>query len=156
MYVLVDANNAIKKFPYSITELRKDNPQTSFPEKITSDTLKGFNVFKVKEQPAPNYDDLTHDRNHGGIKFENGEWKENWVITEASAAEKAARLAAREVSLAVAAREQRNQLLVESDWTQLSDTPGQIKAAYVQYRQALRDLPTQPGFPGSINWPQKP
>lgn len=156
MYVLVDQNNSVKKFPYSIKELRKDNPQTSFPDVVSDETLKAFNVFKVQEQPAPGYDDLSQDRNHGGVKLENGVWKENWIITNVSDAEKAARIAARNLSLADAARAQRNQLLTDCDWTQLSDSPGQVKAAYVQYRQALRDVPAQSGFPGSINWPQKP
>jgi gentisate 1,2-dioxygenase len=53
------------------------------------------------------------------------------------------------------ARTQRNNLLSESDWTQVADAPVD-KAAWATYRQALRDISSQEGFPISINWPIKP
>jgi hypothetical protein len=62
--------------------------------------------------------------------------------------------------LAEQARNHRNQLLADSDWTQLSDARaamGAEKAAeWDSYRQALRDITAQPGFPTSIVWPAKP
>jgi hypothetical protein len=53
------------------------------------------------------------------------------------------------------ARAQRNQLLTASDWTQVADAPVD-KAAWATYRQALRDIPQQEGFPTVIVWPDKP
>ena len=62
--------------------------------------------------------------------------------------------------LAEQARAHRNQLLAESDWTQLPDARaamGAAKAAeWDAYRQALRDVPEQAGFPANIVWPVKP
>jgi hypothetical protein len=62
--------------------------------------------------------------------------------------------------LAEQARAHRNQLLSESDWTQLPDARaamGVEKAAeWDAYRQALRDVPEQAGFPADIVWPVKP
>jgi len=58
--------------------------------------------------------------------------------------------------LAEAARAKRNQLLAASDWTQLPDIPEAIKLAWQPYRQTLRDVPEQPGFPQDIQWPEKP
>lgn len=52
-------------------------------------------------------------------------------------------------------REQRNKLLAECDWTQLADSPVD-KAAWATYRQALRDVPAQAGFPWEVTWPTKP
>lgn len=52
-------------------------------------------------------------------------------------------------------RNQRNQLLTESDWTQVADAPVD-QAAWATYRQALRDIPQQEGFPTDIAWPTKP
>jgi len=54
--------------------------------------------------------------------------------------------------------EQRNHLLVDSDWTQLPDSPltTEQKAAWATYRQELRDVTAQEGFPGSIQWPVAP
>lgn len=58
--------------------------------------------------------------------------------------------------VASAVRLDRNRLLAETDWSQAADTPQAIKDKYVSYRQALRDIPQQPGFPGNITWPTKP
>src|SRR6056297_3742464 len=53
------------------------------------------------------------------------------------------------------ARTQRDALLAETDWTQVADAPVNAQA-YAEYRQALRDIPQQSGFPGDIDWPAKP
>ena len=52
-------------------------------------------------------------------------------------------------------RQQRNLLLAESDWTQLADAPVD-QAAWTTYRQALRDVPAQVGFPEAVVWPVAP
>jgi len=52
-------------------------------------------------------------------------------------------------------RTQRDALLKESDWTQVADAPVD-QSAWANYRQALRDLPEQEGFPQEVVWPQKP
>ena len=56
------------------------------------------------------------------------------------------------------ARAQRDKLLLDTDWTQTLDAPidEDTKAAYRAYRQALRDVPDQDGFPRSIIWPELP
>tara|TARA_B100001287_G_scaffold179213_1_gene151107 strand:- start:73 stop:405 length:333 start_codon:yes stop_codon:yes gene_type:complete len=52
-------------------------------------------------------------------------------------------------------RKQRNNLLIECDWTQGADVPDTIKTAWVSYRQALRDV-TKQSDPDNITWPTKP
>ena len=54
------------------------------------------------------------------------------------------------------ARTQRDALLVESDWAVLPDAPVADEQAWKDYRQALRDVPQQTGFPTDIDWPTKP
>jgi len=58
-------------------------------------------------------------------------------------------------ALATAARNKRNALLTESDWTQVADAPVD-QTAWATYRQALRDVPAQTGFPENIDWPAVP
>lgn len=55
-------------------------------------------------------------------------------------------------------RETRNRLLLMSDWTQLADAPltEEQKQAWSVYRQELRDLPNNPGFPDGFDWPVQP
>jgi hypothetical protein len=59
---------------------------------------------------------------------------------------------------ASAIRAERNTKLSECDWTQLNDTPldNTAKVAWTTYRQALRDIPSQSGFPHNVVWPVKP
>ena len=52
-------------------------------------------------------------------------------------------------------RATRNTKLSESDWTQVADAPVD-KAAWATYRQALRDITAQSGFPNKVTWPNKP
>lgn len=55
-------------------------------------------------------------------------------------------------------REKRNALIAETDYLMMPDYPldEERKAAVMAYRQALRDVPEQEGFPRQINWPVKP
>jgi len=53
-------------------------------------------------------------------------------------------------------RFQRNQLLAQTDWTQMPDVPQATKDLWAPYRQALRDVPQQAGFPTDVTWPVPP
>jgi hypothetical protein len=53
-------------------------------------------------------------------------------------------------------RGRRDLLLIASDWTQLPDVPLPTKQAWATYRQALRDITDQPGFPLEVVWPEPP
>lgn len=53
-------------------------------------------------------------------------------------------------------RQQRDRLLAETDWTQAADVPQATKDKWAPYRQALRDITEQAGFPMNVTWPTKP
>jgi hypothetical protein len=53
-------------------------------------------------------------------------------------------------------RSERSQLLKSSDWTQLPDVPLATKEAWATYRQALRDITDQQGYPLLVTWPVAP
>jgi hypothetical protein len=59
---------------------------------------------------------------------------------------------------ALAARADRTALLSSTDWTQAADSPlsADDRALWAVYRQALRDIPAQGGFPWIIEWPARP
>ena len=59
---------------------------------------------------------------------------------------------------AKAAREKRDELLAETDYLLMPDYPISSEALVTlkTYRQALRDVPEQSGFPKTIEWPSKP
>ena len=55
-------------------------------------------------------------------------------------------------------RARRDRILAATDWAVLPDSPldAQSLEAVKTYRQALRDVPQQVGFPGNITWPEMP
>jgi len=76
------------------------------------------------------------------------EWQDgNWLVRGPSAAEQALQIHGQ--------RQARNLLLTGSDWTQVADAPVDA-AAWALYRQALRDVTAQAGFPWTIDWPVAP
>jgi hypothetical protein len=93
----------------------------------------------------------------------NGRWFTKYVLgpiftdtPEATAAEQeAAYKAMKDAEQAKIVRDQRTQKLKDCDWTQLADSPVD-KAVWATYRQALRDVPTQAGFPWTVVWPDAP
>jgi hypothetical protein len=53
-------------------------------------------------------------------------------------------------------RQQRDRLLAKTDWTQGRDILETVSQKYVDYRQQLRDITSQPGFPEQVIWPTPP
>jgi hypothetical protein len=53
-------------------------------------------------------------------------------------------------------RAKREVLLQQSDWTQLPDVPLETKTEWATYRQELRDITDQPGYPFNVVWPTPP
>jgi len=58
-------------------------------------------------------------------------------------------------SEAMRVRAQRDMLLTQCDWTQLDDAPVD-RSAWATYRQQLREVPQQEGFPLAVVWPKRP
>jgi hypothetical protein len=61
-----------------------------------------------------------------------------------------------EEELAAAARGKRDVLLAQCDWTQMPDVNISNKTAWAEYRQQLRAISSQAGFPREIAWPVEP
>jgi hypothetical protein len=78
-------------------------------------------------------------------------WSQVWRVREMTTEEVTQRFD----SAASAVREQRNDKLKDSDWTQITDATAD-KTAWAVYRQALRDVTAQAGFPWTIIWPDAP
>jgi hypothetical protein len=89
-----------------------------------------------------------HSTSKGQIPFTPEEEAE-WDAMEAEWAAGANDRVAAEI------RTERDAKLTASDWTQVVDAPVD-QAAWATYRQALRDIPDQAGFPNNINWPTEP
>jgi hypothetical protein len=147
MYIRI-INDIIEQ--YSIEQLIKDNPQTSFPTVMSDRVLEEYNVYPLIESPKPLYD-YTKNIKEGRPNFHEGSWIQTWEVTDASAEE----ISERTTTKTNVMREKRNNLLASCDWTQLSDV-NINKTAWSEYRQALRDITNQSDFPWEIDWPIKP
>jgi hypothetical protein len=97
-----------------------------------------------------------------GVEQIDGKWYTKYVLGpiftdgETTAAEQeVAHKAMKDAEQAKNVRQQRNDKLKDSDWTQVDDAPVD-KAAWAAYRQALRDITAQAGFPWTIDWPEQP
>jgi len=151
MNYLLTSNNAISKFPYSLEELRTDNPLTSFPWEMSAEELSEWGVYIVEEQNPPAYNEQTESIELQPPSFVNGAWVQSWLVVAVSAEEIERRTTYRAASV----RNQRNEYLANTDYTQLNDFKGNdfFLEQVRQIRQKLRDVPLQPGFPWDVVWP---
>jgi len=148
MHVLV-SNGAVENYPYTIGNLRRDNPNVSFPKNPSDATLENFGMFRVTKVDRPAYD---HTKNiqEGTPVLTDGVWTQVWNVTDATSEEIAERTANESANV----RAQRDRKLADTDWSGLSDTT--MSSEMATYRQALRDVPSQSGFPWTVNWPSQP
>jgi hypothetical protein len=149
MYVKV-TNGVAEKYPYTLGQLRKDNPNVSFPKAPSLETLAQWGLFPVEVRPQPSFNEANQDCMRSLPVQENGTWVETWSIAPVSQEEISQRLVNKETEV----RHIRNQLLTETDWRFRSDmNPSQ---EWIDYCQALRDVPSQAGFPWDVQWPVAP
>lgn len=133
----------------TVGDYRELFPATSFPPSGPSDEFMqengcvGVTVFKP-------YDSNTQKLVACEPYLEDGQ-----VFTVRVDALTQDELDAATASKAAQVRSQRNRLLSECDWTQLQDAPVN-QQAWANYRQALRDISSQPGFPNAVEWPHDP
>jgi hypothetical protein len=145
MYVKIE-NGSVSQYPYSYYQLISDNPKTSFPDVMPDDQLDSWGVFPVTPTTAPTpapgqiVEELT-PAEIGGV------WTQQWIARAATQDETDQK--------ASDVRTQRNELLYQCDWTQLADSSVD-KTAWANYRQQLRDVPQQAGFPWEVVWPTPP
>jgi len=148
-YVKTAPDGSLEQYPYTLTDLRRQNKNTSWPKQISDEIAADFGVFPVTPAPQPDVD-YTVDLNRTAIK-QDGAWLEQWIETPATPEEISERTAAK----AAEVRAERNHRLADSDWTQLPDAPVD-RTAWATYRQQLRDVSKQSGFPWQITWPVEP
>jgi hypothetical protein len=139
---------------YSIAQLRQDNPQVSFPQNIPDATLAEFGVYPLRATTQQAYNIATERIEEGHPAQQDAEWVQVWNVVALTVQE----VQQRNDSQSFSVRAERGSLLSACDWTQVDDSPlsNVQKAAWATYRQALRDISAQAGFPWTIDWPVAP
>jgi len=131
------------------SNIRSAFKNISFPSQLTEEHIASVGLKKITPVSPPQYD-RTKNVVEGIPELRDGEWFQVWNVTDATPEEIEDRLNQKLFSV----RAKRNELLTATDWTQLADAPVD-KAAWAAYRQALRDLPEQDGFP-DVDMPVAP
>lgn len=142
-----------KTYPYTTQDLKRDNPNVSFPKIITPSILESFEVFSVTTLDVPDYSKATQKISERDLpdKISNS-WVLDWNVSNMSVDE----ILVYNTKQADLNRQKRNQLLSETDYFALSDVT--MTSEMASYRQALRDLPSHSNWPNldEADWPTKP
>jgi len=149
MYLKLENGNI--RYPYTTTQLKSENPNTSFPAVLTNEVLESFDIYYVK---ATEYiDDYTKNIEEGTPILSDSSYIQVWNTTDATEEEILAKIEEKWVDVRI----MRDTLLSQSDWTQFQDSPlnDTTLTEWQSYRQSLRDVTSQPN-PFNLNWPSKP
>jgi len=132
---------------YSIGQLRRDNPQVSFPKNPLDATLAEYGMCPVKELARPEYDARTHYLKQSDFYQVAEKWQVHYVPEQLPHAQ-----------VETAIRAERDHLLSASDWIVVKSYEAQqpVPQKWVDYRQDLRNIPIQSGFPFDVQWPDIP
>jgi hypothetical protein len=144
-------------------EFRALFPNTSLPQPLTESIINEFGGDVVFEGPQVTGGTVYQYSQQAGVEQIDGRWYTKYILgpvftdtAESTAVQQeTAYKILKDAEQTKVIRTQRDQLLKDSDWTQVADAPVD-KQAWATYRQALRDVTQQSGFPWTINWPAKP
>lgn len=129
---------------YSLGQLRRDNSNTSFPKLLPDELLASYDVYPYTVLEHPTVNNLTQVLVEGAFEQDvDGNWSRPWVVEDKPLEEAEA-----------SSRSHRDKLLKETDWQAVTDR--RMTGPEIAYRQSLRDVPQQAGFPKTHAWPNKP
>jgi hypothetical protein len=149
-------------------EFRALHPNTSMPQQLSEELLNEFGADVVFEGPQATGGTVYQYSQRDGVEQLEGKWYTKHILgpvfadtsateeapAKTAAEHEAAYKAAKDTDQAKSVRQSRDTKLAETDWRFRSDmTPSQ---GWKDYCQALRDVPSQEGFPWTIVWPTQP
>lgn len=136
---------------------------------LTEEVMEALGVDPVFEGPQATGGTVYQYSMRQGVEQIEGKWYTKYILgpvftdrpatdtepAKTAAEQEAEYKAMKDAEQAANVRRTRNDKLKDCDWTQISDSTAD-KAAWATYRQALRDITTQAGFPWTIDWPVAP
>ena len=161
-------------------EIRRSMPNTSLPRVWTAAICDSLGIDPVLAAPAPAASGEYKSVGRSGvIQDANGNWVEAYVerdmfadytrtdvaedgteteVTVTKASQEEAYTATKDAEAATAARATRDGLIASCDWMAIKafEAGTAVSTEWATYRQALRDVSAQEGFPNDITWPEKP
>lgn len=158
MYALIE-NGAVAKYPYTIADLRKDNPNTSFADTASNETLEEFGMYVVYNTTPPPYTNLQYlEEGTPVFNAQDNQWQQVWIVVDKTPEQ----IAQEEAAARAANKAQAESLLTATDWTTIPDVsdpalsdPYLTNAAeFAAYRSAVRKIAVNP--PVVADFPVKP
>lgn len=149
MWIDIKNNNAVMESYEAVVAAR---PEVQFSPMPDDDFIIPLGFVKVDDSGLPVFDSRVSRAERQPPTKEGERWVARWVIVNLSESE----VLQKRTEYAANVRADRNRRLAASDWTQGKDIPDAVSAAWASYRQALRDVPQQAGFPQNVVWPVKP
>lgn len=130
-------------------EVRSMYPNSSLPRVWDSAVCDDLGIDPILETPAPTTTRF-QSAFHSGLEQDSlGNWVWSWTVTDWDEEH----ITTATEAQATTVRTDRNKRLSDSDWTQTMDAPVD-QVAWATYRQELRDISTQEGFPWDVIWPE--
>ena len=143
-------------------EFRQLHFGLGLPKLLTEEVINEWGADIIFEGPQATGGTVYQYSQRSGVVQLEGKWYTKYILGpvftdgETTAAEQeTAYRAMKDAEKAKSVRASRTQLLKDCDWTQIADSTAD-KAAWATYRQALRDVTAQSGFPWTITWPDAP
>lgn len=156
MYVKV-TNGTVDQYPYTIGDLRRDNPSISFPKVVSDEMLAEYGVYPVTENEAPSFDEATENL---VLNTQPNLIDGVWTVGFSSTPKTPEQIQYYNDDVIKGHRMRRDSALIMSDWTQMNDSPlsNEMKTAWATYRQELRDLTDLDAWPNLADedWPVAP
>ena len=146
----------------------KTNDGPSF-DQVTPEVMEAIGVDAVLEGPQATGGTVYQYSQAAGVEQIDGKWYTKHILgpvftdreatedqpAKTAAEQEAEYKAMKDAEQAKSVRTSRGEKLKDCDWTQVADAPVD-QAAWATYRQALRDVTGQEGFPWTITWPTQP
>ena len=140
-----------------------------FGAPLTEEFINQYGGDIVFEGPQATGGTVYQYSQRSGVVQLDGKWYTNYILgpvftdtaatdtqpAKTAAENEAAYKAMKDAEQAANVRNSRTEMLKDCDWTQIADSTAD-KAVWAIYRQALRDITTQSGFPWTITWPTQP
>jgi hypothetical protein len=152
------------------SEFRAMFPNTSMPQQLSEELINEFGGDVVLEGPQASGGTVYQYSQRDGVEQIDGKWYTKYIlgpvftdttiegVTKTAAEHEAEYKATKDAEQAKSVRQSRDAKLAESDWRVIkaleSNTPQDFE--WAAYRQALRDITSQTGFPWTIDWPVNP
>jgi hypothetical protein len=128
----------------------------------TTEVLTALGADIVFEGPQASGGTVYQYSQASGVEQVDGKWYTKYILgpvftdgETTAVAQEVAYKTSKDAEQAKSVRASRDEKLKNCDWTQVADAPVD-KAVWATYRQALRDVTTQTGFPWTITWPDAP